>query len=70
MGAVGLTRFGYEGRYTILVAPGVYREKVTIGPARPPITLRGTGASPDDVLVQWTDHDGAVSPTDPVGPAS
>eukprot|EP00729_Bicosta_minor_P017441 gene17441-883_t len=66
-GAVLLTRNGYRDRYTIQVAPGYYKEKVTIGSNRPPITMVGISDQEDGVLVQWEDCDGCVSPSDPIG---
>lgn len=38
---------------TILIAPGVYREKLVIG--SPNVVLRGTGKSPDAVHLVWDD---------------
>ena len=59
-GAVLLTRNGYRDRYTIQVAPGYYKEKVTIGSNRPPITMIGISDQEDAVLVQWEDCDGCA----------
>ena len=59
-GAVLLTRNGYRDRYTIQVAPGYYKEKVTIGSNRPPITMIGISDQEDGVLVQWEDCDGCA----------
>lgn len=38
-------------RVEIVIAPGRYRERLTIPPAAPPLTLRGLGASPGDVVL-------------------
>ena len=66
-GAIDLTRFGYRDRYTILIAPGLYKEKLVVAANRPPITLRGMSGVADGVLVQQFDCDGCSTPTDAEG---
>jgi pectin methylesterase-like acyl-CoA thioesterase len=49
--AIDAVGTGNASRVTITIKPGTYREIVTVPATKPYVTLRGTGDSPDDVLI-------------------
>ena len=40
---------------TIAIGPGLYREPIVLQPSPSSVTVRGTGARPSDVVVEWGD---------------
>ena len=60
---------GSGDRVTIRLAPGTYKEKLTIAKTKPPIAIVGTGERPDDVVLTCDYNASKVVPpaTMPVG---
>ena len=44
---------------TVKLAPGVYREPIVLQPSPSGVTVRGMGATPGDVVVEWGDEPAA-----------
>lgn len=60
--AVDAVPAGNDGRITIRLAPGTYREHVRVGKNQPYVSLVGTGAHRDDTLVVFDTPAGELKP--------
>lgn len=57
---------GHKSEVTIRIKPGVYEEKITVGPEAPPILL--LGEDPQSTILSWSDNAHTLGPDgEPLG---